>query len=97
MSGYYYEGNGNFSTDEQRSQNKAKSQTAGKKSAQPQKKDSDMAGWLFIAFMFAVAWPIGLILLISKLSENDSGSKKTAADSSRLLLSGRIPTARPAC
>ena len=62
MSGYYYEGNGNFSTDEQRSQNKAKSQTAGKKSAQPQKKDSDMAGWLFIAFMFAVAWPIGLIL-----------------------------------
>ena len=83
MSGYYYEGNGNFSTDEQRSQNKAKSQTAGKKSAQPQKKDSDMAGWLFIAFMFAVAWPIGLILLISKLSEDDEDSKKTTAKSKK--------------
>ena len=80
---YYYEGNGNFSTDQQRSENKAKSQTANKKSPQPQKKDSDMASWIFIAFMFAVAWPIGLILLISKLGENNGGSKKTAAKSKK--------------
>ena len=91
MSSYYYEGNGNFSTEEQHSQNKAKSEKANPKAPQPQKKDSDMAGWLFIAFMFAVAWPIGLILLISKLSENDGGSKKTAA--SKRKSSGKVKKA----
>ena len=41
---------------------------------QPPKKDSDIGSWIFIAVMFTVAWPIGLILLIIKLSE--SGNKK---------------------
>ena len=43
---------------------------------QPQlpKKDSDIGSWIFIAVMFTVAWPIGLILLLIKLSE--SGNKK---------------------
>ena len=63
---YRYEGDGNFSTDEQR-----------RTKPQPPKKpdNGDMGSWIFIAVMFAVAWPIGLILLISKLKE--SGGKKT--------------------
>ena len=31
---------------------------------QPPKKDSDIGSWIFIAVMFTVAWPIGLILLL---------------------------------
>ena len=41
---------------------------------QPPKKDNDIGAWIFIAVMFTVAWPIGLILLLIKLSE--SGNKK---------------------
>ena len=44
---------------------------------QPPKKDSDIGSWIFIAVMFTVAWPIGLILLLIKLSE--SGNKKKNA------------------
>lgn len=51
----------------------------------PKKDDNDIGSWIFIAVMFAVAWPIGLILLIIKLS--DSGKKRTASTSK---------TARPA-
>ena len=35
----------------------------------PKKNDNDLGSWVFIAIMFAVAWPVGLILLLSKLSE----------------------------
>ena len=44
---------------------------------QPPKKDSDIGSWIFIAVMFTVAWPIGLILLLIKLSE--SGNKRKNA------------------
>lgn len=44
---------------------------------QPPKKDSDIGSWIFIAVMFAVWWPIGLIMLLSKLSEG-GGKKKNA-------------------
>lgn len=81
---YYYEGNGNFSNDEQRRQ---------QKQSQPPKRpdNGDMGSWIFIAFMFAVAWPIGLILLISKLSENDGGRKKTTDSKSKS--SGKVKKA----
>ena len=46
----------------------------GIRQPQPPKKDSDIGSWIFIAVMFTVAWPIGLILLLIKLSE--SGNKK---------------------
>ena len=52
---------------------------------QPPKNDSDIGSWIFIAVMFAVAWPIGLFFLIGKLSD---GSKKRTASASK--------TARPA-
>ena len=42
---------------------------------QPPKKDNDIGSWIFIAIMFAVWWPIGLIMLLSKLSEG-GGKKK---------------------
>ena len=35
----------------------------------PKKNNNDLGSWIFIAVMFAVAWPVGLILLLSKLSE----------------------------
>ena len=72
---YRYEGNGKFSTDEE----KRKSTTQSAAKPTPPEKDSDIGGWLFIALMFAVAWPIGLILLISKLSEEHGADKKTTA------------------
>ena len=42
----------------------------------PPKKNNnnDLGSWILIAVMFAVAWPVGLILLLSKLSEG-SGRK----------------------
>lgn len=38
---------------------------------QPPKKNNnnDLGSWILIAVMFAVAWPVGLILLLTKLSE----------------------------
>ena len=42
---------------------------------QPPQKDNDVGSWIFIAIMFAVWWPIGLIMLLSKLSEG-GGKKK---------------------
>ena len=42
---------------------------------QPPKKDSDIGSWIFIAVMFTVAWPIGLILLLIKLSEGGNKRK----------------------
>ena len=60
---YRYDGNGGF-TQEQPPQ------------PPKQKADNDLGSWIFIAVMFMVAWPIGLILLINKLSE--TGNKKTA-------------------
>ena len=29
----------------------------------PKKNNNDLGSWIFIAVMFAVAWPVGLILL----------------------------------
>ena len=41
----------------------------GLQPAPPKKDDNDLGAWIFIAVMFAVAWPVGLILLLMKLSE----------------------------
>ncbi len=46
----------------------------GLQPAPPKKDDNDLGAWIFIAVMFAVAWPVGLILLLMKLSEG--GKKK---------------------
>ena len=48
----------------------------------PPKKNNnnDLGSWIFIAVMFAVAWPVGLILLLSKLSE---GGGKRMRDQAR--------------
>ena len=69
---YYYEGNGNFSTDQQRKEQQQQ------KPAPKKPSDSDMGSWIVIAVMFAVAWPIGLFLLIRKLT--DDGEKKTTSN-----------------
>ena len=85
---YRYEGNGKF-TDDNNAQRKEK-QTNNSRSNDPwatqpkgdKPTNSDMGSWIFIAFMFAVAWPIGLIMLISKLNEG-GGKKKTTATTAR--------------
>ncbi|MBE6970837.1 MAG: hypothetical protein E7446_01795 [Ruminococcaceae bacterium] len=59
---YRYDGNGGFAQDQPPA---------------PQKKDSDLGSWLLIGIMFMVAWPIGLFLLIKKLSQD--GKQYTAS------------------
>lgn len=64
---------------------------------QPPKKDSDIGSWIFIAVMFTVAWPIGLILLLIKLSENGNkkkNSRRTTGQSGQRT-SQRVTAASP--
>ena len=92
---YRYEGNGTF-TDEKTAKKQTTSQSgdpwttppksqpkARPKASDDKPSNSDMGSWIFIAFMFAVAWPIGLIMLISKLSEDGEKAKKAAASKSK--------------
>lgn len=44
---------------------------------EPKKSDSDLGSWLFIGFMFIVAWPVGLFFLISKLMDDPKKKKTT--------------------
>ena len=53
----------------------------GLQPAPPKKSDNDLGAWIFIAVMFAVAWPVGLILLLMKLSEG--GKKKVRRQTAR--------------
>ena len=41
------------------------------------KSDNDIGSWLFIGFMFIVAWPVGLFFLISKLMDDPKKKKTT--------------------
>lgn len=85
---YRYDGNGKF-TDEKEEKTSA-AQSNDPWATPPREKaagssssgSSDMGSWIFIAVMFAVAWPIGLFLLISKLSESGGSKKKTTASKS---------------
>lgn len=55
--------------------------SGGLQPAPPKKNDNDLGAWIFIAVMFAVAWPVGLILLLMKLSEG--GKKKVRRQTAR--------------
>ena len=47
----------------------------GRNAMQPNKPDkNEVWSWVVIAILFAFAWPVGLIVLISKLS--DSSKRK---------------------
>lgn len=43
------------------------------------KNDNDFGAWLLIGIMFLVAWPVGLILLIKKLTDDPQKLKKAAS------------------
>ena len=43
------------------------------------KNDNDFCAWLLIGIMFLVAWPVGLILLIKKLTDDPQKLKKAAS------------------
>ena len=102
---YRYEGNGTF-TDEKTAKKQTTSQSgdpwatppksqpkARPKASDDKPSNSDMGSWIFIAFMFAVAWPIGLIMLISKLSEDGEKAKKAAASKSKSKSSSKVKKA----
>ena len=46
----------------------------------PNGQSNDFGAWLLIGVMFLVAWPVGLILLIKKLTDNPQKVKKVASD-----------------
>ena len=48
----------------------------------PRKEDNDLGSWILIIFLFIVAWPAGLAVLLSKVLGNDS-RRKNAARSTR--------------
>ncbi len=51
----------------------------------PPKKNGDWGSWLLIIVMLAAVWPVGLVLLISKLSDSSKkkGSRSSAAPKAR--------------
>lgn len=75
---YRYEGDGKF-TDEKTQKQSAphNNDPWASQSRSDKPTGSDMGSWIFIAFMFAVAWPVGLFFLISKLRESGGGKKTT--------------------
>lgn len=68
---YQYDGNGGFQPEEKPQNGK--------------KNDNDFGAWLLIGIMFLVAWPVGLILLISKLTDNPKKVKKAVDDTAQHL------------
>ena len=46
---------------------------------------NDFGAWVLIGVMFLVAWPVGLILLIKKLSDNPKRSKRFMTDTAAHL------------
>ena len=56
----------------------------------PRKEDNDLGAWLLIIFLFIVAWPAGLAVLLSKVLGNDS-RRKNAARSTRSTVSRSDP------
>lgn len=68
---YQYDDNGDFRPEH--------TTGSGEKNS-PQTKDNDLGAWLLIGVMFLVAWPVGLFLLINKLTDNPQKLKKAASD-----------------
>ena len=56
----------------------------------PRKEDNDLGSWILIIFLFIVAWPAGLAVLLSKVLGNDS-QRKNAARSTRSTVSRSDP------
>ena len=50
--------------------------------------DNDFGAWLLIGIMFLVAWPVGLILLIKKLTDNPQKLKKAASGTADYVHAG---------
>ncbi len=58
-----------------------------------EKNNNDLGSWIFIIVMLSIAWPVGLILLISKLS--DSSGRKNRARRETARPSSAAQTAQP--
>ena len=56
----------------------------------PRKEDNALGSWILIIFLFIVAWPAGLAVLLSKVLGNDS-RRKNAARSTRSTVSRSDP------
>ena len=62
----------------------------------PKKNNNDLGSWIFIAVMFAVAWPVGLILLLSKLSEGGGRKMRQRARNAWQRTAAGSAEAKPA-
>ena len=62
----------------------------------PKKNNNDLGSWIFIAVMFAVAWPVGLILLLSKLSEGGGRKMRQQARNAWQRTAAGSAEAKPA-
>ena len=68
----------------------------GLQPAPPKKNDNDLGAWIFIAVMFAVAWPVGLILLLMKLSEGGGRKMRQQAGEAWQRTAAGSAEAKPA-
>ena len=65
--------------DDHRDQNGSQQPNMPRRTPDPNGQSNDFGAWLLIGIMFLVAWPVGLILLIKKLTD-DPKTKKAAAN-----------------
>ena len=57
--------------------------------------DNDFGAWVLIGVMFLVAWPVGLILLIKKLTDNPQKLKKAASDTAARVRAASAQQQKP--
>ncbi|MBR5571886.1 MAG: 5-bromo-4-chloroindolyl phosphate hydrolysis family protein [Oscillospiraceae bacterium] len=53
------------------------------------KPDNDIGSWVFIGIMFMVFWPVGLFLLISKLTDEKKPTRTARTDSAEASAAGQ--------
>ena len=64
----------------------------------PKKDDNDFGSWAIIAILFAVAWPVGLVVLLAKLFGGDTKRKSVSRQNPGLSQQnpGLVPGQPPA-
>ena len=58
----------------------------------PKKDDNDFGSWAIIAILFAVAWPVGLIVLLAKLFGGDTKRKPVSRQNPGLSQQNPAPS-----
>ena len=58
----------------------------------PKKDDNDFGSWAIIAILFAVAWPVGLVVLLAKLFGGDTKRKPVSRQNPGLSQQNPAPS-----